>query len=216
MESKKENVFDETVKSLIDDAKSLNNQLSKAINSEDHRRYIDVLRALKDTMNLIKEYDWELKYSEYGTEDGQKHIAVWEQNHCADIKNHKVWDVVEKTISQDMENHWYVVFKNALENKKCHFVDDGELFRGSGKSYALAKLCDEFNGLVVVNTNKSRALGITNNCDTYGFHASIILYGETSMRQYKDKPLFIDEMSGLTTEQISHLCETHIVVGFNK
>ena len=98
MENKNENVFDETVKSLIDDAKSLNGQLSKAIQSEDHRKYIDVLRALKDTMNLIKEYDWQLMYTEYDTE-GRHEVTVWEQNHDCQVRNHKIWNVGDDKIT---------------------------------------------------------------------------------------------------------------------
>ena len=32
----------------------------------------------------------ELKYSEYETDD-HKEVAVWEQNHCGDIRNYKKW-----------------------------------------------------------------------------------------------------------------------------
>ena len=49
---------------------------------------IDTLRLLKDTLSLIKEYDWHLEYSEYET-DGHNEVAVWEQNHSGEIRNHK-------------------------------------------------------------------------------------------------------------------------------
>lgn len=83
------NVFDGTVKELIEEAKFLTNKLRS---SNDSKVKLDATRLLKDTLSLIKEYDWKLMYSEYET-DGHKEVAVWEQNYDGRIRNHKTWVV---------------------------------------------------------------------------------------------------------------------------
>lgn len=98
MENK--NLFEETVKTLTDDAMSLQQKFHKLQESGDIRASIDCLRLLKDTLSLIKEYDWHLEYSEYKT-DGHKEIAVWEQNHSGEIRNHKKWNVNQLSITND-------------------------------------------------------------------------------------------------------------------
>lgn len=86
------NIFEETVKTLTQDAISLQQKFHKLQKEDDIRASIDCLRLLKDTLSLIKEYDWHLEYSEYKT-NGKQQIAVWEQNHCGEIRNHKVFDI---------------------------------------------------------------------------------------------------------------------------
>lgn len=86
------NIFESIVEMLIDDANSLQRKFAKLQEKNDFRGAIDCMRLLKDCLSLIKEYDWELKYSEYTT-NGNKQIAIWEQNHCGEIKNHKKWNV---------------------------------------------------------------------------------------------------------------------------
>ncbi|MBQ4523340.1 MAG: hypothetical protein IJA10_10375 [Lachnospiraceae bacterium] len=95
MENK--NVFNKTVETLTKDAKSLTEKFHKLQETGDIRASIDCLRLLKDTLSLIKEYDWRLMYSEYET-DGKKQVSVWEQNHCGDIRNHKIWNVDNQII----------------------------------------------------------------------------------------------------------------------
>lgn len=90
MENK--NVFEETVKTLIEDAKKLQAKLSKCQENNNFTEALSCMRLLKDTLALIKEYDWELKYSEYTT-DGHKRVSVWEQNHCGEIRNVKKYNV---------------------------------------------------------------------------------------------------------------------------
>ena len=96
-----ENVFENTVEMLIDDANSLQKKFNKLQDNNDFRGAIDCMRLLKDCLALIKEYDWKLKYSEYETE-GNKQIAIWEQNHCGEIKNHKKWSVNSNTNFTEM------------------------------------------------------------------------------------------------------------------
>lgn len=98
------NIFDETVETLIKDAKALTERYNKYVNAEAdpdncafrNKMTIDTLRLLKDTLSLIKEYDWHLEYSEYET-DGHNEVAVWEQNHSGEIRNYKKWTVGDGT-----------------------------------------------------------------------------------------------------------------------
>ena len=88
------NIFDETVNTLIKDAKALTERYNRYVNAEAdpdncafrNKMTIDTLRLLKDTLSLIKEYDWHLEYSE---NDGK--ISIWEQNHSGEIRNKKEW-----------------------------------------------------------------------------------------------------------------------------
>lgn len=90
------NIFDETVDTLINDGKILTKKYHDFLNGGRTKEAIDTLRLLKDTLSLIKEYDWHLEYSEYET-DGHKEVAVWEQNHSGEIRNYKKWTVGDST-----------------------------------------------------------------------------------------------------------------------
>lgn len=210
--NKTENIFNETVKTLTEDAVSLQERFHKLQDSGDMRGSIDALRLLKDTLSLIKEYDWHLEYSEYKV-DGRKQVSVWEQNHCGDIKNHKVWNI--DTSTYDDKNRWYFMFEEAISSGQSFLSANGYLYRNSGKSYALAKLCTEYEGIVVyknVNSvhgieNKDKELDITNMFVPYK-------RGQMNTRQYAGKVVFIDEGSGLSDDDIGELKKSHIVVGF--
>jgi len=110
------NFYDGIVKNLKKEAVKLNDKLAKireslsSINSSqssqsrsnDMNLYISTLKSLRDTLDLISKYDWRLMYSEYETDSGcaikkplVKQVSVWEQNHDNQIRNHKVWNVVE-------------------------------------------------------------------------------------------------------------------------
>lgn len=98
MENK--NVFQETVDTLIDDAKKLSHAYNYWLEQGEYKKSIDTLRLLKDTLSLIKEYDWHLEYSE--NEEGiHKKISVWEQNHDGEIRNQKTWNVGNNVIYID-------------------------------------------------------------------------------------------------------------------
>ena len=165
--SKTENIFNETVKTLTKDAMSLQQKFHKLQEDNNIKGSIDCLRLLKDTLSLIKEYDWHLEYSEYKL-DGRKQVSVWEQNHCGDIKNHKIWDI--STHSDKDKNIWYFMFEEAISSGQSFLSTNGFVYRNTGKSYALAKLCNEYEGIVVyknVNSicgieNRDKELGITN------------------------------------------------------
>lgn len=207
-----ENIFNETVRTLTDDVVSLQQKFHKLQEDNNIKGSIDCLRLLKDTLSLIKEYDWHLEYSEYKT-DGKKQIAVWEQNHCGDIKNHKIWDVANP--SDVDKNMWYFMFNDAISSGQSLISKNGSLYRNSGKSYALAKLCNEYEGIVVYK-NANSVCGIENRDKELDITNMFVPYkrGQMNLRQYLGKVIFIDEDSGLSDEDLEELNKNHIVVGF--
>lgn len=209
--NKTENIFYETVKTLTEDAMSLQQKFHKLQEDNNIKGSIDCLRLLKDTLSLIREYDWHLEYSEYKT-DGIKQVAVWEQNHCGDIKNHKIWDVV--TSPNIDKNKWYLLFDEAISSNQSLISSNGYLYRNSGKSYTLAKLCNKYDGIVLYK-NKWSVLGIENadkELDIVNIYVPY-RYG-MELRPYKGKVIFIDENSGLSNEEIDELKKNHIIIGF--
>lgn len=169
----RKNVFEETVKTLINDASRLTTRYDKLVSNGDNRDAIDTLRLLKDTLSLIKEYDWKLEYSEYETSEN-KQIAVWEQNHSGDIRNHKVWNVIDKKSKYD--NKWENLLRTFIENKQSMIYelsydkDAQKEHRGTGKTTTIEKLAIEYD--LPLLTSGFRA-------DAYN--------KKMSLRQYKDK-----------------------------
>ena len=207
MENK--NVFDETVTILIDDARKLQTKLSRLQENNNFSEALSCMRLLKDTLSLIKEYDWELKYSEYST-DGHKEISIWEQNHCGEIKNVKKYNIMENKKS---DNIWINKFESCISKNESFICTYPDECRGSGKSYAIVMMCKKYNGIVISESTNS-IYGITNNSSRLGFDIPIYKYRDAFMRQLTNKIIFIDERSGLTSEQIEKLKETHLVLGF--
>ncbi|WP_395546726.1 MULTISPECIES: hypothetical protein [unclassified Lacrimispora] len=209
MENK--NVFEETVETLIKDANKLQTKFSKCQENNNFTEALSCMRLLKDTLSLIKEYDWELKYAEHETTTG-KQLKIWEQNHCGEIRNLKEYYTCD---SIDKKNVWIEKFESCIANRKSYICTYGDECRGTGKSYALASLCNKYNGIVV--SEKTNGLyGIKNNCKQFGFNVLIYSYRDVlSLRQAKNRILFLDEFSGLSYEQIDKLKESHVVIGFN-
>lgn len=208
MENK--NVFEETVATLIEDAKKLQAKFSKCQENNNFTEALSCMRLLKDTLSLIKEYDWELKYAEHETTTG-KQLKIWEQNHCGEIRNLKEYYTCD---SIDKKNVWIEKFESCIANRQSYICTYGDECRGTGKSYALASLCHKYNGIVVSETTNG-SFGIKNNCKQFGFNVPICNYRYVlSMRQVKNKILFLDECSGLSNEQIDKLKESHVVIGF--
>lgn len=206
------NVFDETVETLINDAKSLQKKFTKLQEENNFRGAIDAMRLLKDTLSLIKEYDWNLHYSEYKT-NGQKQVAVWEQNHSGDIRNHKFWNI--GSANTVYFNRWIDKFKESISKRESLLFErgHGDAFRQSGKSYALAKLCSKYQGVVVSN-RQHNTKGIENKSVQFGFITPVITYSDTLLDQYRGHIYFIDEGSGLTDNQFNELQKNNIVIGF--
>lgn len=212
MNNENKNVFEETVKTLTQDAVSLQQRFHSLQEKNDFRGALDAMRLLKDTLSLIKEYDWELKYSEYQT-DGHNEVAVWEQNHFGEIRNHKKWIVDEPTNIDT--NKWYEMFEDYIASGESCIVDNGDLHRNTGKSYTLAKLCNEYNGIVVYK-NQFSCRGIEQSDKEMGIVNTYVPYRRNLMnlRQYRDKIVFIDEGHGLFEDEIKELDKNNIVIGF--
>lgn len=212
MDKESTNVFEETVTALINDARSLQERFSSLQQKNDFRGAIDCMRLLKDTLSLIKEYDWELKYLEHNLHD-HKEIAIWEQNHCGEIRNRKSWTVIN-TLDNNT-NRWYRMFGDYIISGKSCLVDNAELCRGTGKSYALARLCSEYNGLIIYKEG-FQPLSIENADKAIGINNTFVPYkrGIHNMRQYRGKILFVDEGSGMLQEELDELKKDHIVIGF--
>lgn len=87
------NFYEEIVKNLKTEANKLSEKITKLNDKHDMNLYIACIKSLKETLDLISKYDWRLMYSEYGYQK-EKQIAIWEQNHDHQIRNHKIWNVV--------------------------------------------------------------------------------------------------------------------------
>jgi len=98
-DKKEVNFYDDIVTNLQKEAKKLNIKLTKISDSNgDYNSYISILKSLRETLELISKYDWQIHYSEYTTgllEGSQKQISIWEQNHDNQIRNHKIWNIRE-------------------------------------------------------------------------------------------------------------------------
>lgn len=94
--------FEQIVSDLKTDAEKIGKVLSHASefgNSADLNRYPAAIKSLKETMSLIRDYDWKLKYSQYTTgTDAHREVAIWEQNGQGEIRNHKRFsgELIEK------------------------------------------------------------------------------------------------------------------------
>lgn len=158
MNNENKNVFEETVKTLTQDAVSLQRRFHSLQEDNNFRGALDAMRLLKDTLSLIKEYDWELKYSEYQT-DGHNEVAVWEQNHSGEIRNHKKWIIESRHAFT--ENKWENLFRPFIENKQSMLFelsydkDAIKEHRNTGKSTAIEHLAIQHN--IPILTSSYRA-----------------------------------------------------------
>lgn len=97
-----DNFYDSIVTNLKGEAEKLNRKLiDLRENNKDMNLYISTLKSLRETLDLIHKYDWQLMYSTYGLkeQDSEKRnrmISIWEQNHDYQIRNYKMWKIVEE------------------------------------------------------------------------------------------------------------------------
>jgi hypothetical protein len=179
---------------------------------------INTLRLLKDTLSLIKEYDWHTEYAEYDSKYGdevQKQVAIWEQNHCGEIRNYHLWNVTD-TIDRG-KNMWFKMFEDFIISGKSYLAKNGMEHRCTGKSYTLSKLCQKYNG-VIMYRNTSSIRGIKNCDEKLGINNTFIKYGILPMNSNAliDKIIFLDEGHGLTEIEIEKIKRNNIVIGFLK
>jgi len=171
----KTNFYDGIVKSLKDDAKKLNTQLSKAMDSRDMGLYISTVKSLRDTLDLIGKYDWKLMYSEYGITQNKKQVSVWEQNHDNQIKNHKVWDVNEASniatnMTKDSINIIGDAFKSVSVEEKIPMYIDCIWKEGKDNNKVLAYVGNELIDFNSIKPTKPMGMEPMNISD----YASII------------------------------------------
>ena len=171
MENK--NVFEETVVTLIEDAKKLQAKFSKCQENNDFRSALDTMRLLKDTLSLIKEYDWELKYSELETTTG-KQLKIWEQNHCGEIRNHNEWIVNENHEENNINNKWINLLEPFILNEqsmlyKLSYVnhDEEKLHRGTGKSTAIEELAIKYDLPIFTSAIRAKEFNYKMNSRQY-------------------------------------------------
>lgn len=124
---KSTNYYDGIVKSLKDEAKKLNENLKKYRENKDMNLYISTLKSLRETLNLIKEYDWMPMTSKYRTSnlDGSNEhyeFATWEQNSENQVRNHKRYELKSPDDLNIKERHGVV-----YNNGEKHIMTDNEM-----------------------------------------------------------------------------------------
>lgn len=201
------NIFDTTVEVLTNDTNALTKKYHDSLNNWKIREAIDTLRLLKDTLSLIKEYDWHLEYSDINGE-----ISVWEQNHSGETRKKRKWFT-----NGYCGEIWYRTFSYYIQNNKNYLADKtlSRAMRGSGKSESLSKLCNMYNGIVVYNM-ASGFRGIRNRDDELGYANSFVKYEEfiNNIDKYKNRIVFLDECHGLDCDEIDKIKENNLVIGF--
>jgi len=70
------NFYDGIVKNLKQEAKHLNERLTRFRVNNEMNGYISTLKSLRETLDLIKKYDWQLMYSEYGIKDEKEIMRI--------------------------------------------------------------------------------------------------------------------------------------------
>ncbi|MCD3245291.1 hypothetical protein G8S21_04920 [Clostridium botulinum C] len=95
--------FNENVVSFLKQEENmLRNKINKCLEGNNFSMYKNLIQAYEKVVELIKKYDWKLMYSEYKTEDDNgsvnQEVTVWEQNGDKDIRNRKVWTVVDNNV----------------------------------------------------------------------------------------------------------------------
>lgn len=106
----KTNDYADAVKGLKEDVRSLTVQLKHLANEGKHNEYIACLKALKETLNLIHQYDWQPQFSKYRVNDlndSESHyeVATWEQNSDNEIRNHKRYELKSPEDLNKTERH---------------------------------------------------------------------------------------------------------------
>lgn len=98
---------DELLTSLKKEQTELLKKIEDKRKSGDYGTYKNLINALKEVVYLIERYDreplekpitWELKYSNYKTDDNIPMISVWEQNDNGEIKNTKQFRLYDEKL----------------------------------------------------------------------------------------------------------------------
>jgi|GEM_PF-1278394 len=154
------NCFDKIISSLKQDAIDIQKKFTDAKNNNDYRMRIDLLRLLKDTLNLIKEYDWKLMYSEYMTEDDSglhNEVAVWEQNSEGSTRNHKKWETKctsHEHVLYNQKSFDLLHAQELLSSLKSEKIFVEEQIKKYGNLTELMEKIDHIDGMIKEVENK--------------------------------------------------------------
>ena len=108
-EKEMKDFYAEIVESLKKEATGLKNKLTKCSENNEANMYVQLIKALRDTLDLIEKYDkysWKAMFSEYVAVTlgkNKKMVSVWEQNGNNEIRNKKSWTVFENEIIDEKE-----------------------------------------------------------------------------------------------------------------
>ena len=142
----KENYIDSIVKTLKSEANELNKNLIKYRQNKDMNLYISTLKSLRETMNLIHEYDWQPQSSKYKVDDktdSESHyeFATWEQNSDNEIRNHKRYKLASPEDLNKTERHGV-----SYVNGKEHVMTNEEMDQFEDKfNKEMKSMSDMFN-----------------------------------------------------------------------
>lgn len=99
--------FSKIVEDLKEDANRIAKVLSQASefhSSIDFNRYPAAIKSLKETLTLIRDYDWHELHSVYTTgADNHREIALWEQNGQGEIRDKKRFIVLDEENYQNYQ-----------------------------------------------------------------------------------------------------------------
>jgi len=108
-EKEMKDFYAEIVESLKKEATGLKNKLTKCSENNEANMYVQLIKALRDTLDLIEKYDkysWKAMFSEYVAVTlgkNKKMVSVWEQNGSNVIRNKKSWTVFENETIDEKE-----------------------------------------------------------------------------------------------------------------
>ena len=154
------NYFDSIVKDLKNEANELHKNLVRYRQNKDMNLYISTLKSLRDVMNLIHEYDWQLQFSKYRVndkEDSSSHyeVATWEQNSDNEIRNYKRYELKspdelnktercgvscvngkEHTMTNDEMDDFENKFDKEMNSMKNVFRENMNVFEDMNRSFS--------------------------------------------------------------------------------
>lgn len=182
---KKETVkgsLSECVSFINKDIEGIKNNIIKALdegNASAHDRW---LKNLREALSVKKEYDWQLMYSEYET-DNHKEVSIWEQDSECNIRNHKTWKIVDEEIEdakqeydikkrkgKDFESDFYGVLHDDSK-----FLLDVSLYpRGCGKTKTLKNVAKIRYNNVIVLIPSTQILSYENELNNKNTNTKII------------------------------------------
>lgn len=211
---------------LKKDLNILQDKMTKALESDNVGTYINLQKALVNSLNAIKELsnEYELMYSAYTTgENKQKQVAIWEQNSDGDIRNHKVWNVHDYGLKADTLNgsiskqedklDWLLPFEINIDSVVDSFsvndkiiIPTSEACRGVGKTTYLLKKAFENNGIYVGRDKCMNKLAMDMSRKLFGSIVDSVYFSPescdgNSIKFTSDRKLYIDE--GVDLERIN-------------